>query len=251
MSTWQADDGSLIHYEAVAGPANGPALLLLPGLLGSISVQWRPFAETLRDEFRVVLIDLRGHGRSENRQQGLLPERMVEDIIGVLDQLQVEKAHVAGYDFGGYLGLLLALNQPRRVSSLLMHATKFYWNRDAVSAMQRHLDPETMAQTAPAYADQLAHEHGSRWRQLVRQAGDLVATIAAEGLTEGMARRLQAPVLVSVGDRDELVRLAEAARLSRVFPEGRLLVLPGVRHSFGTVSEIPLLPVMRQFYRAS
>lgn len=249
MATWQADDGSLIYYEVMKGVGERPALLLLPGLLGSMNMQWRTLAGALSHHFRLILMDLRGHGRSENREHVLTSEQLIQDIVGMLDDLEIERAHVAGYDMGGYLGLMLALREPYRVATLLMHATKFYWNADTVSAMRRHLDPETVEKTAPAYADQLVREHGGRWRQLARQAGDLVATIAEEGLTEGMARRLQSPVLVSVGDRDELVRLAEAARLARVFPNGQLLVLPGVRHSFGTLSPVPLIPMMEQFHR--
>jgi len=250
MPNWAADDGSLIHYEVHGAQDESRALLLLPGLLGSISSQWPIFVDELRKDYRVVLMDLRGHGRSENRTHALRAERMVQDICGLLDYLQVETVHVAGYSLGGYLGLMMQLTEPRRVSTLLMHATKFYWNEESVMAMRRQLDPDSMVQKVPAYADQLVKEHGGRWRQLVRQAGDLVAMMAQEGVTEGMVRRVQIPVLVSVGDRDELVTLPEAARLARAFPLGQLLVLPGVKHPFTTVPRVPLLPMMQQFHQA-
>jgi pimeloyl-ACP methyl ester carboxylesterase len=248
MATWAAEDGSLIYYETFGHRDDRPVLLLLPGLLGSISSQWRAFVEPLGRDFHVVLADLRGHGRSENKQHLLEPDRMVLDLIGLLDDLDAALIHVAGYSLGGYLGLMLALRQPRRVATLLMHATKFYWNKETLAAMRRQLDPDMIAQNAPSFADRLTREHGSRWRQLARQAGDLVSTTAQDGLTEGMAARAQIPVLVSVGDRDELVSLAEAARLARIIPEGQLLVLPGVQHAFHTVSLVPLLPVMQQFH---
>ena len=250
MANWAAEDGSLIHYEE-HGKREGDTLLLLPGLLGSISSQWRIFLDALSVEYRVILADLRGHGRSENRARELEAERMVRDIADLLDHLDVASVHVAGYSLGGYLGLMLHLYEPRRVATVLMHATKFYWNEEGVLGMRRQLDPERLAQKAPIYADQLVREHGSRWRQLVRQAGDLVATMAQDGLTEGMAKRAQIPILVSVGDRDEMVTIAEAARLARVLPNGQLLVLPGVKHPFNTVSKIPLLPMMQQFHRTN
>jgi pimeloyl-ACP methyl ester carboxylesterase len=201
--------------------------------------------------YQVLLPDLRGHGRSENEAHELRAVRMVQDLVGLLDHLAIETLHVAGYDLGGYLGLMLHLQQPRRVKTLLMHATKFYWNAEAVHRMRRQLDPDLMVEKVPAYADQLVKEHGSRWRQLVRQAGDLVALLAQEGVTEGMARRAQLPVLVSVGDRDELVNIVEAARLARLLPDGNLLVLPGVRHPFSSLPLIPLLPMMRQFHHTT
>lgn len=250
MATWTADDGSTINYELYGDAPDRETLLLLPGLLGAISSQWQQFVKPLAARYRVLLIDLRGHGRSENAAPELHPQRLSQDVVGLLDHLQVDPVHVAGYDFGGYLGLMLHLHQPRRVPSLLMHATKFYWTKEAVAQVRAELDPDAMAENVPAYADRLAQEHGSRWRMLVRQAADLCARLAEEGLTEGVLRRVQIPVLVSVGDRDELVPLPEALRLSRVFPGGQLLVLPRVRHPLNSVPAVPLLPMMQTFHQS-
>lgn len=250
MTNWTADDGTLIYYETYGAAGGKETLLLLPGLLGAISSQWRQFIEPLASDYRLILIDWRGHGRSENREPNLRPERLLQDLVGLLDHLRVDVAHIAGYSLGGYIGLMLALNQPRRVPSLLMHATKFYWTQDAVAKMRQQLDPDIMATKVPTYADQLVREHGSRWRMLVRQAGDLVALMADKGITEGMVARLQIPVIVSVGDRDELVPLTEAHHLSRVLPMGQMLVLPGVRHPYPSLQMIPLLPMMQHFHRS-
>ncbi|MCA9937794.1 MAG: alpha/beta hydrolase [Anaerolineales bacterium] len=250
MPFWTADDGTKIHYERFGEQSAGNHLLLLPGLLGAISSQWRGFHPVLENRFRLTLMDLRGHGLSENRQPDLRPERMLQDIVGLLDHLGIENLHVAGYSLGGYLGLMLALNQPRRVYTVLMHATKFYWSQETVEKIKRQLDPDRIADRAPSYANQLAEEHGaSRWRALARQGGDLVAIIHEKGLTEGMAARAQCPVLVSVGDRDEMVPLSEALRLSRVIPAGELLVLPGVRHPLASVRPVPFLPAMQFFHQ--
>lgn len=248
MATWTADDGTQINYELHGDGPGKEALLLLPGLLGAISSQWRPFLAPLAADFRVILPDLRGHGRSGNNAPTLQPEQMAQDLLGLLDHLRVNTVHVAGYSLGGYLGLMLYLNQPRRVRTLLMHATKFYWTRDAVLKMREQLNPDLMAEKVPSFANQLAEEHGSRWRLLSRQAADLVALLSERGVTEGMVTRVQIPVLVSVGDRDELVPLPEALRLSRVVPTGQLLVLPGTRHPLASVKLVPLLPMMQAFH---
>jgi pimeloyl-ACP methyl ester carboxylesterase len=247
MPNWTAEDGTSINYR-VMGSSKSPALLLLPGLLGSIQTQWSTFAKTLAKDYHVILMDLRGHGRSTNEAAVLRPDPMVGDILGLLDQLQVGQVHVAGYSLGGYLGLILAQNQPRRVGSLVMHATKFYWTEAAAVQMSQQLDPDKMAESVPGYADQLVQAHGGRqWRELVRQAAELVVWLAENGLTEKVATNIQTPILVSVGDRDELVPLNEAHRLSRALPNGLLLTLPGVRHPFQTIHTIPLLPMIQHF----
>lgn len=247
---WTADDGSSIHYE-VHGDPRRPALLLLPGLLGSISKQWQPFIELLTTHFYVILMDLRGHGRSENNDPNLDAGRMAEDILGLLYHLEITAVHISGYSLGGYLGLQVALAQPRRVTTLHAHATKFYWTADAVAKMQRQLNPDKMAEKVPAYANQLVLEHGGRrWRELVRQAADFIATFEQNGLTEQNVQQIRCPALISVGDRDEVVGIGESLRLSRLLDRGGLFVLPGVRHPIHTLSLVPLLPMLQSFHKA-
>jgi len=250
MTTWTADDDTQINFEMYGENSNSDALLLLPGLLGSLRSQWRGFIRPLLTDFRVILMDLRGHGRSANQEPVLTPERMMQDVAGLLEYLQLNRVNIAGYDLGGYLGLMLALNQPHLVSSLLMHATKFYWTAEASSIMRQQLDPDRMASKVPTYADQLVQDHGARhWRVLVRQAADLISILAENGVTETMLANARCPVLVCLGDRDEMVPLAEAQRLSRILPNGQLIVLPGVGHSFQTIRPIPLLPMMQSFHK--
>lgn len=249
MSKWTASDGSEINFTVYGTEAQSKTLLLLPGLLGSMNGQWRDFIRSLSSDFRIVMLDLRGHGRSQNNAPTLTLDQFLQDIKGLLDFLQIESFHIAGYDFGGYLGLMLALSQPRRVETLLMLATKFYWTEKAAAKMRAQLEPETISNQAPAYADQLVQEHGARqWRVLVRQAGDIIVHLAENGLTDRMAAQVQCPVLVCVGDRDKLVSLEECHRLSKAIPSGELLVLPGVSHPFRTVRKMPLLPMMQYFH---
>lgn len=249
MAIWTADDGTTINFEVYGEGLRKETLLLLPGILGSVSSQWREFIRPLMADFRLVLMDPRGHGRSDNQATDLHPERMVQDIEGLLDFLQAQPVHIAGYSLGGYLGLLLALHQPERVATLLVHGTKFYWTKEAVQKIRDQLDPESLAVNVPSYADQLVQQHGARqWRNLARQTADLVSMLAEHGLTEQMAAQIRCPVIVSVGDRDELVPVVEAQRLSRILPQGQLLVLPGVQHSFQTLRLVPLLPMMQHFH---
>jgi pimeloyl-ACP methyl ester carboxylesterase len=250
MAFWKAEDDTLINYEVVGNDPKRETLLLLPSMLGAITTEWRNFERTLAADYRLIHMDLRGHGRSENKAPDLKPDRMAQDIVGLLDHLQVQRAHIAGYSLGGYLGLMVALGQPRRVQTVSAHATKFYWNKEAAAKMRSQLDPDQMSKKVPAYADQLVQLHGARhWRELVRHAADLVSYLVNNGLTENMIGRLQAPVLISVGERDEMVPLLEAARLSRVLPNGELLVLPGVRHPFNSIRPVPFLPALQYFHQ--
>ena len=117
MAFWTADDGTQIYYEMQGEGPGKPTLLLLPGLLGTISRQWRPFRGPLTETYRLILPDLRGHGRSENQDTVIRPERMMLDLVGLLDHLRVNQVHISGYSLGGYLGLMLYLNLDQKFLS--------------------------------------------------------------------------------------------------------------------------------------
>jgi pimeloyl-ACP methyl ester carboxylesterase len=252
MSKWMADDGTLINYEESGSRPGKDSVLLLHGLLGSIESQWSHFVDPLSSKYRVIQADLRGHGWSDNTDTTLNPVRVRRDMEGLLDYLNIDSIHVVGYDFGGYLGLMLHLSQADRVKSLAMHATKFYWPDYTTKRMMKNLDPDLMSRKVPGYASQLVLEHGAgRWRSLVRQSADLIAQISMNGVTENMARLTNCPTMISVGDRDEMIPVEEALRLSCVFEKGALLVLPGVSHSFHISSTQALLPPLLAFLSSS
>jgi len=189
MSKWMADDGTLINYQVHGARSDKDSILLLHGLLGSMETHWKEFVDPLASKFQVIQVDLRGHGWSDNTAITLDSERMMCDIEGLLDYLEIESTHVAGYDFGGYLGLKLHLDRAERVKSLVMHGTKFYWPEYTMKRMMKNLNPDLMSEKVPGYASQLVVEHGAgRWRSLVRQSADLVAYISSNGITENMAR---------------------------------------------------------------
>lgn len=252
MPHWNAPDDTRIAYETHGDIAAAPPLVLLPGLLGSIEGQWSPYIPALATSHPVIAMDLRGHGRSDDGPGGLTLEAMLGDVAGLLDHLRVDRLHLAGYSLGGYLGILLGLRYPERLLTLLMHGTKFYWTPEVVAGTQRQLDPDAIAAKVPAYAAQLAREHGEDgWADRVRAAAAFVGGMVAAQVDETAVAALRCPVIVSVGDRDELVPLDEAARLRAALPDAGLLVLPRVRHAFGTVRRGELVEVMQGFHRVT
>lgn len=253
MAKWKADDGSLIHFE-IQGVRNANrnaarTMLLIPGLLGSAERQWRQLAPALGNERRLVFMDLRGHGRSENRAPGLAPEQMARDLAGLLEYLEADRVDLAGYDLGGYLALLTYLKAPSRVARIFMHATKYYYRETDGQAMRAQLDPDRLSEAAPAFANKLAVEHGAaRWRSLARQAADLTAHLQQHGLKENALAQIRCPVLVSVGDRDEIISVKEAYRLAHALPKAALLVMPDVGHPFQTIDVKLLIAALDKFF---
>ena len=99
---------------------------------------WRQlgYAATLRDTYKVIMLDARGHGASDKpqdrRAHGLLNQ--VADVLAVLEALRLSKAHFLGYSMGGRIGLGLAKYAPERVESLIIGGTHPYADQSYVDA---------------------------------------------------------------------------------------------------------------------
>ena len=98
-----------------------PTMLLLHAAMGSARRYFAWVPHLCRD-YRVVRMDLRGHGNSAvpPSDQPLLLERLVTDVVELLDHLGLDQAHIVGNSAGGYLGQQVAMTRPERVRSLAL-----------------------------------------------------------------------------------------------------------------------------------
>ena len=114
MPTVEVNGARLWYDEA----GSGPALLLLHGGLGDSGL-WEPVVPLLAERFRVIRTDLRFFGRST----GPAAEwSWIDDVIGVLDELGIERAALAGLSLGGRLAIEIALEHPERIAALALVA---------------------------------------------------------------------------------------------------------------------------------
>ncbi len=103
------NEGTLIHYEVVG---NGPPLLLQHGMLWDLEgwERWG-YAESLKQEFQLVLVDARGHGGSDkpHTSSAYTLSKHVSDLVAVLDALEIPTAHYWGFSMGGWIGFGMAI----------------------------------------------------------------------------------------------------------------------------------------------
>ena len=106
---------------ATAGPDYGAPVMLLHGFPES-NAQWRSVAARLADAgHRVIAPNLRGYS-SAARPQGVENysiDELVGDVIGLLDALDIERAHLVGHDWGGTIGWFAAVRHPERFATYL------------------------------------------------------------------------------------------------------------------------------------
>jgi pimeloyl-ACP methyl ester carboxylesterase len=81
--------------------------------------EWRHLMPALADRYRVIAPDLRGYGWSDVPASGYEKENMASDVLAVLDELGIERVKLVGHDWGGLIGFMLALREPRRIERYL------------------------------------------------------------------------------------------------------------------------------------
>lgn len=244
---------SALYYEEYG---SGETLILLPGLLGTIESHWRRFIAEFARQYHVVAADLRGHGRTNNPSGTIRLHTLVGDLFTLCETLEIETARICGYSLGGYVGLAYGIQHPGRVQSLVMHGTKFYWTPNAVASTVKQFDAATILATVPHWAEQLQKDHTPAnghdgWRVLLTVAQEFIATLPHEGLTEQSLSLARFPVLVALGDEDEMIPRDEAVRLTAALPSGRLEVLPNTRHPMQRVQKALFLERALAFFQTS
>ncbi|MBL8514407.1 MAG: alpha/beta fold hydrolase [Betaproteobacteria bacterium] len=120
---FQSDDGLTLYARDYAGPsAEAPVVLCLHGLTRNSKDFWR-LAEHMQARARVVVPDTRGRGRSarDPNPANYRMDRYARDMIGLLDHLGIDRAHLIGTSMGGLISMLILHSAPRRVTSLVIN----------------------------------------------------------------------------------------------------------------------------------
>ena len=110
------------------GPRDKPAIVFLHGFAGSMH-WWTPLAERLKDDFRLIRIDLLGHGGSEKPDGGYSMEHQARQVALALSTLRVQHAIIAGHSMGGVVATALTEQKPSLVDGLVLIGTPS--NKDA------------------------------------------------------------------------------------------------------------------------
>lgn len=245
----EAADGVVLHAEA---RGEGPTVLLTPGFSQTCE-SFRPqVAPLVGAGFRVVLWELRGHGRSgaPAEDAGWSMARIVDDLGRVLDRTAPgRRAVVGGLSFGGLAAMHFALAHPERVRGLVLLASgpgfksersQAAW-ADQVERTARRLEErgmEALLQGRAAHttiggrpelpaARAAAEAFRAQDPRAVAAFGRKVAAAAPPVI--GRLHELTAPALVLVGEEDEPYRRAAEVMRSRI-PDARPVVVPGAGH---------------------
>ncbi len=112
-------NGVEIYYQV---EGSGEPVVLIHGYTINGNLNWRTpgTIKLLSEKYRVIVPDVRGHGKSGRPPKGQYGMESVRDIVRLLDSLDIDEAHIVGYSMGGSMAIKLATDYPKRVKSVVI-----------------------------------------------------------------------------------------------------------------------------------
>ena len=241
---------------------DGTPLLLLHGFFNS-SEQWLPYLDDLTADFRVIVPDMRGHGRSTNPSGKFTHRQYAHDGYALLDALEITSFRAVGYASGGMTLLHLATQQPHRIEAMSLWGAAPYLPEQC-RANQRRASFEQVQHDSPKWLDGIRKQHPGGDHQIrilmqnYRTMGD---TYDDMNFTPDHLSTITAPTQILHGDRDALFPIDIPITLYQAIPNASLMILPntpyslfenllrfwGFEESYPPTSQTPFPPIVRRF----
>jgi 3-oxoadipate enol-lactonase len=235
-----------LYYDVFG---EGPALCLINGYRLSGSAWPQSFIARLADRCSVISFDNRGTGRSSKPDDGYEFGNLAKDVVGLLDDLRVPRAHLLGFSMGGAIAQEVAIRYANRVDRLILFGAFCggIWSEPAAFSVFRrliiteHQTPEEAARQAwpVTYApDYLAANADAAEQQLRRELEYPTPMFVAQRQMEALRQfdryhdlpRIDANTLVAAGTLDVLVKPRNAVILASRIPNARLELLADLGH---------------------
>ncbi|HTN18670.1 MAG TPA: alpha/beta fold hydrolase [Chitinophagaceae bacterium] len=227
-------------------------IILLHGAIGAAD-QLQPLAQALSTKgFKVHALSFSGHG-GEPFQELFGIEQFAAELYQFIIEKNLDQPHLFGYSMGGYVGLYLAAQKEQLLGKIATLATKFDWTPEGARKESAMLDPETLQQKVPQFAEALQKRHGEeQWEALLARTADMMHTMGAQPpLGEAVYKAIKLPVLLGIGDKDSMVTVDETRAVLSQLPKANMFMLPSVKHPIETVPAELLATILVHFYQAN
>lgn len=256
-----AIDGVRIYFEDDGG--DGAPIVVTGGFMDPIAATHvLPLVKDLAGTGRLVVVDHRGHGRSDRplRSVDYVPQLRVADIVAVLDHLGIDRAHYVGFSWGARLGFTLAEHAPDQFASMVLIANQPYAWDTSWPMVQSFLANLAMIETEGMQAllrwneQLLGHPMAEPERSwlLDNDPRSLSAAWHAsldEGVIASDFSRWRMPMLIVAGDRDDMHSAASQAATE--IPAATFVSLKGQDHLTSCNESSLILPEIEKLWHSA
>jgi pimeloyl-ACP methyl ester carboxylesterase len=238
--------GELEMFVREVGPQDAPVLVLVHGWNLDGAMTFHRIIPALARRFRVIIPDLRNHGRSDWVRGRVDITDLADDVAGILDAIGVSGATVLGYSMGGMVTQELARRHPRHIGGMILAATAscpiaelriptraaFWLARGGLRVSLHEIARGTGEVLYRTGAVQGNHR---RWmhQALIKRDPDLYYEIGAAVWrfdSRGWVGRLPQPAMIIIPTADEVVPPETQYEMASLLPDAELIELEGGLH---------------------
>lgn len=226
-------NGLEIYYEEYG---EGQPLVVVHG--GTVTIRrYSLFGE----HYRVYAPNTRGHGRTVNPTGEFSYALLADDLAAFIQAIGLERPLIAGYSDGGNIALQLGMSWPDQARALAVGGIAYRFTPTYLNALRAQFgfgegDPPELEHVVDLNRDMVEYWEEAHaalgspdyWKTLVHQMWPMWTTPL--GYTREDFGRITVPVLILIGDRDEIVPVEDATELYRLIPNAELSVVPGANH---------------------
>ena len=246
--------GLTVHYRD-QGKRGGRVLVLIHGSNASLHT-WEPWVERLGSDYRIISMDLPGHGLTGSHPGGVYDYPVFVDVVDrLMSKLGVGKAVIGGNSMGGGTAWMYALAHPEKTEGLLLidAAGAPVWQSKktpigfrlmrmpVVKELARFIAPRSMFEsslkTSMSVQSKIDDTLIDRYWDLNRYPGNREATMKRFALqhnnypaTKEKLAAIKAPVMIMWGEEDNLIPVGSARWFADALPGAKLVVYPKVGH---------------------
>jgi len=245
MTTTLSANGITINYRLDTQKdqaPNAPVVMLSNSLMSSYGM-WDDQIETLTQDFQVLRYDTRGHGGTDAPADAYSIGLLVEDVIGLLDALKIDKVHFVGLSMGGMIAQLLGATYPDRVISLSLCDTACHmppaalWDARIETAQTDGIDALCEGTLGRWFTEPFRNSESAavdKIRTMIQATGVQGFTNCARAIRDmkqcDILVNISAPTLVIVGEQDPSCTVSSAEILHNGIPGSRLVILKSAAH---------------------
>ena len=228
------------------GPADAPVIIFIHGFPLNKSM-WDMQAEALKDNYRVIAYDIRGHGNSDPGIDEFFIELFVNDLWQFMEKLGIGKAILCGLSLGGYIALNAVLKYPDRFDSLILNDTQCIADTSEIKENRCLAITRIMNDGVEQYADEIienlfAPESFARKKNEIIAVKEMIISTPKQSLCNtlrALAERketcdrlpeINIPVLIMVGKEDKITPIAAARQMHEKILNSTLKIIQHAGH---------------------
>jgi 3-oxoadipate enol-lactonase len=208
---------------------------------------WAPQIAALQNAYSLITYDNRGHGKTEAGDGQYLIETFVDDLIGLLDSLEIQKAVLCGLSMGGYIALRAVERNPERVQALVLCDTRSEADSNEAKLKRAANVKLVKEKGLPAFAEGFlkavfapeSFENKPEAVELIRKiilanpplgvCGTLLALASRTDTTDALPK-ISVPTLIMVGEHDPITPPAASKAMKKAIPDSELHIIPHAAH---------------------